>query len=220
MNHFAVICATIALLFGANIPHSPALADTEVPVQLAAKKSKKTADVYLLRGFAGVFSRGLDSMGEKLVKKGVDAQVIAHSRWERAAAEIIANRKKYGRRPVVLIGHSLGANAVIRMAKVLKKKRIRIDYMVTFAATNPDPIPTNVRKATNYYFKTDGWGKPIKGVKGYRGNLKNIDFSTSTEIGHFNIEKQPRLQRQVINNVLRFTRIRSASQTTDTDIPG
>ncbi|MEM8749932.1 MAG: lipase [Pseudomonadota bacterium] len=150
-------------------------------------------------------------MGDQLIEKGVDARVIAHSGWKEATNEIIRNRKKYGKRPVVLIGHSLGANAIIRMATHLKKARIRVDYMASFAATDPDPVPTNVRKFTNYYFKTDGWGDEISAAKGFRGQLKNIDFSKDKQVGHFNIDKQPRLQRQVINNVMRFVRKKKAT---------
>ena len=168
--------------------------------------AKRPGDVFLLRGFGNVFSRGLDQLGQKLKKKGVAAEVHHHSNWRTLTKRIVKNRKKFGRRPVVLIGHSLGANAILRMAGELKKKKIKVSYMATFAATDPIPVPSNVRKLTNYYFKTDGWGEPVAKGKGFRGNLKNIDFSNSKTIGHFNIDKQPRLQNQVINNVLRFVK--------------
>jgi len=175
-------------------------------------KAKNKGDVYLLRGFGNVFSRGLDQIGAKLKKRGIDAEVVHHGDWNEVLSTIIANRKKYGRRPVVLIGHSLGANAILRIATALKKKRIKVQYMVTFAATNPVPVPSNVRKLTNYYFATDGWGKKIAKGRGFRGNLKNIDFSNSKTVGHFNIDKQPRLQRQVINNVLRFVKPKNRAE--------
>jgi len=170
------------------------------------KKPKTSADVFLLRGFGNVFSRGLDQISVKLKKKGVKASVVHHGEWQSVLAKIILNRKKYGRRPIVLIGHSLGANAILRIADKLKSKKITVQYMVTFAATNPMPVSSNVRKLTNYYFETDGWGKKVRKGRGFRGNLKNIDFSKSKTVGHFNIEKQPKLQRQVINNVIRFVK--------------
>ena len=184
---------------------------------LIAAKSERSGDVFLLRGFGNVFSRGLDQMGSKLKKRGIKAEVVHHGDWLDVTNKIISNRKKYGRRPVVLIGHSLGANAILRVAERLKKRKITIDYMVTFAATNPRPVPSNVRKLTNYYFKTDGWGEAVKKGAGFRGILKNIDFSNSKTIGHFNIDKQPRLQKQVINNVLRFVPRRRRAEATDSD---
>lgn len=176
-----------------------------------AQASRHAGDVFLLRGFGDVFSRGLDEIGERLKLEGIEAQVISHRSWETALATIIANQQKHGRKPVVLIGHSLGANAVIRIAQELKKRRIRVTYMVTFAATNPDPIPSNVGKVTNYYFATDGWGLPLRSGPGFRGQLKNIDFSKSETVGHFNIEEQDRLQRQVIDNTKRFINGRRGS---------
>ncbi len=207
-----LICcfATVLTVLGANPAVLPAYA-VQSTIELAAKRTKHQGDIYLLRGFAGVFSRGLDNIGTKLADRGVTAKVIPHSDWVSATNQIISNQKRYGRKPVVLIGHSLGANAIIRMATELKKKRIRVDYMATFAATNPTLVPSNVRKITNYYFKTDGWGKPIKVARGFRGRLKNIDFSKSSTVGHFNIDKQPRLQAQVINNVLRIVKRRKSA---------
>lgn len=169
-----------------------------------AQANRYAGDVFLLRGFADVFSRGLDEIGEKLKTEGIEAQVISHRSWETALRTIIANQEKHGRKPVVLIGHSLGANAVIQIAEELKKRRIRVNYLVTFAATNPQPVPSNVGKATNFYFATDGWGLPLRAGPGFRGQLKNIDFSKSETVGHFNIDEQERLQRQVIDNTKRF----------------
>ena len=218
MSRKLICCfATAFTVLGASPTVLPAYA-AQSSVEIAAKRTKHRGDVYLLRGFAGVFSRGLDNIGTKLEGRGVKANVIPHTDWVSATNQIIANQKRYGRKPVVLIGHSLGANAIIRMATELKKKRIRVDYMATFAATNPTLVPSNVRKITNYYFKTDGWGKPVKVARGFRGRLKNIDFSKSSTVGHFNIDKQPRLQAQVINNVLRIVKRRTSKNSNATAV--
>jgi len=175
-----------------------------------AEAGKSRGDVYLLRGFGDVFSRGLDEIGIKLNRSGIDAQVIGHSQWQTALKTIVANRNRYGKRPVVLIGHSLGANAAIRIARGLKREKIRVSYMVTFAATDPSPVPSNVRKATNYYFAKDGWGEPLRRGYGFRGRLRNIDFSKDKKVGHFNIDEQPKLHRQVIANTHRHLRYRGS----------
>ena len=166
--------------------------------------SSRQSDVYLLRGFGDVFSRGLDQIASRLKRKRVKATVLSHGQWQSVVSKVIANRKKYGRRPVILIGHSLGANAALRIAKALKRKRIAVSYMATFAATAPQPASSNIRRLTNYYFKTEGWGKPITKGPGFRGILKNVDFSKNKKIGHFNIDKNPRLQRQVVRNIMRY----------------
>ena len=113
----------------------------------------------MLRGIADVFSRGLDSMAATLIRQGIDARVTNHSTWARVAQQIIADRKRYGGRPVVLVGHSLGANAAIRIAERLQRANIPVAYIATLAATDPDPVPSNVRRVDNYYFKIRGLGR-------------------------------------------------------------
>ncbi len=173
-----------------------------------AKSARFPGDVVLIKGGFDVFSDGFDEIAAKLAKKGIDARVSRHTRVQQIANRIIANQKKYGRKPVVLIGHSWGANAVIEIAEILKRKRIRINYAVTFAPTNPKRIPSNIQKLTNYYFKSGGWGKPVRAAKGFRGRLKNIDVSPNSDIGHFNIDENPKLQNQVIRNIQRFVKRR------------
>jgi pimeloyl-ACP methyl ester carboxylesterase len=163
-------------------------------------------NVYLLRGIADVFSRGLDSMGATLVRRGIDARVVNHSSWARIAQQIIADRKRHRGRPVVLVGHSLGANAAIRIAERLQRANIPVGYIATLAATNPDPIPSNVRRVDNYYFKSGGWGVKIVGDPNFSGTLRNRDLSGTEGTGHFNLDDQPAIQREVLRNVARYAR--------------
>lgn len=172
----------------------------------AGAQSVEAGDVYLLRGFADIFSRGLDELGAKLNQRGVKVQVIGHGAWEAAAATIIDNQRRHGPRPVILIGHSLGANAAIQMAERLRGENIKVQYLVTFAATAPDPVPDNVRYVANYYFATHGWGERVVGGHGFHGSIENNDYSRAQDIGHFNIEKQSYLHDLIIRNVLRTLR--------------
>ena len=167
-------------------------------------RSQYRGDIYLLRGFADVFSRGVDELGRKLEERGIEVHVVSHGAWASGAAEIVANQKKYGHKPVILIGHSLGANAVILMAKRLRKENIQVEYLVTFAATAPDPVPDNVGKVDNYYFETHGWGEKVVGDTGFHGDMENKDYSQASDIGHFNIDKQADIHEQVIRNVLHY----------------
>lgn len=205
-----VIAATFTGIFAGTpitVGAQPKTADTtNVGSKLAASKISFAGDVIFVRGGFNVFSSGLDQMAAKLRKRGIKSQVISHTSTTLTVAKIVKRQKRFGRKPIVLIGHSWGANEVIRIAQGLLKKRVQVSYMVTFAATNPPPIPRNVLKVTNYYFKKDGWGKPIRRGKGARGRLKNIDLSTTPGIHHFNIDESPKLQRQVIRNVLRYVR--------------
>lgn len=199
----------LATLLGAGVMSSRAFADIvpDMPEMVGAiQVAARRGDVYLLRGFADVFSRGLDEMGASLNARGVEAHVQGHLTWRGVARKIIADRKRYGPMPVVLVGHSLGANAIIGVAERLAKQGIAVDYMATFAATDPDPVPRNVRRVVNYYFATNGWGEPLVPGPGFRGSLRNRDFSRSATVGHFNIDKQRPLQAEVVGEILRTLR--------------
>src|SRR5215208_6218642 len=82
---------------------------------VSAPVNPRVGNAYLLRGFIGVFSTGIDSLGEQLNQSGVQAAVFQDDQWAELAANI---RKKYRaapqREPIVLIGHSYGADDVIR----------------------------------------------------------------------------------------------------------
>ena len=47
------------------------------------------AQVYLLRGWFGVFSTGLDSMAGDLRNKGINAQTVGHLAWKSTVSSII-----------------------------------------------------------------------------------------------------------------------------------
>src|SRR6478672_4422665 len=142
--------------------------------------------VYLLRGWFGVFSTGMDSMAEQLRNKGVKAEAIGHLAWRGAVDTIVAERAAGKAGPLILVGHSQGANNVIEMAQELEKKKIPVDLLVTLAPYLQDPVPGNVVRALNYY-QAGGWGAPLAGDKGFRGKISNIDMQGDLISTHVNI---------------------------------
>ncbi|MEP9388590.1 thioesterase domain-containing protein [Mesorhizobium sp. KR9-304] len=171
-----------------------------------AAKAAFQGDVYILSGGFSVFSAGLDKLRVELKEKGVTASLVSYQGWRGVAQTIVEHRQKYGRTPVVIIGHSLGANNAILIANALKKKGIRVDLIVSFAATAPMMVPSNVRNVVNFYFKSGGWGHVFKGESDFAGALNNKDMSTQPGMGHFNLDDSPELHDQVVRNVLRYVR--------------
>ena len=47
--------------------------------------------VYLLRGWFGVFSTGIDKMADDLRAKGIKAEAIGHLEWKAAADKIVVH---------------------------------------------------------------------------------------------------------------------------------
>ncbi len=73
--------------------------------------------VILLRGWFGVFSTGLDSVADQLKQRGIEAEVAGHLNWSNEVAEILRERSAGRTGPLVLVGHSQGANNIIDMAR-------------------------------------------------------------------------------------------------------
>lgn len=173
---------------------------------LAATPGDQTAptarqvQVDLFRGLADVFSRGMDTLTEKLNRQGYLARVYSTHGWS-SAAERIADQFSRGHRAIiVLIGHSLGANATFDIANELDRRNIPIELIVTFDATSPQPVPKNVLHLVNL-FQQNGFGKRVTAGPEFKGELSNIDLTADTGLSHTTIEKSPRLHTMVMNKI-------------------
>jgi hypothetical protein len=156
--------------------------------------------VLLLRGWFGVFSTGLDNLGDELKSKGINAEVAGHLYWSTAVAEILKERAAGKNRPIVLIGHSQGANNVIDIARALEEKKIPVDLLVTLAPFMQYPIPANVVRAINYY-QAPGWGAPLSGDSGFHGKLSNVDVAGDPSIFHITIDKSARIHADILREI-------------------
>ena len=63
--------------------------------------------VYLLPGLVNVFSQGMDTMSDKLRRRGVNASVHGHGEHMALATEAAALARS-GKGPIIIVGHSLG----------------------------------------------------------------------------------------------------------------
>ena len=156
--------------------------------------------VYLLRGWFGVFSAGMDSMAEQLRGRGIRAEAIAHVAWKSTVSRIVKERAtgKAGR--LALVGHSQGANNAIEMARELETHKIPVDLLITLAPFLQDPVPRNVVRALNYY-QSPGWGTPLTADPGFAGELLNIDIGSDLGTFHITIDKSPQVQAKVIDAI-------------------
>jgi len=163
---------------------------------------KAETRVYLLRGWFGVFSTGLDSLAEELRSKGVKAETLGHLAWRSTVSNIIKDHAAgKGGGPLILIGHSQGANNVIEMARMLEKENIPVNLLVTLAPLLQDPIPGNVVRAINYYH-SPGWGAPVTTDAGYRGKLSNINLGGDLGISHIAMDKSSKIQAEIERAIL------------------
>jgi hypothetical protein len=160
----------------------------------------ETPRVILLRGWFGVFSTGLDNIAEDLRAKGINAEAHWHFYWSAAISEILEERAAGGTAPIVLVGHSQGANNVIDIARALTAHNVKVDLVVTLAPLLQDPVPANVVRAINYY-QSPGWGAPLKAEEGFHGTLSNIDVSDDWTVFHISIDKSRRVRGEILREI-------------------
>lgn len=174
-------------------------------------KVSRTGEIYLLRGLANIFSRGMDVMGERMVRKGLDARVYNHNAWQGLANNIVArNKVKQVSYPIIIMGHSLGGNASVQMAKYLGDRGIKVRYVVTFDPTVTTFVGRNVSQVTNYYLPNEKHTNVVRKAAGFSGNLKNVRVSNIRGITHTNVEKNRGLQNKSIKYIMSLTKKRRA----------
>jgi hypothetical protein len=156
--------------------------------------------VLFLRGWFGVFSTGLDSVADDLRAKGIKAEVAGHLYWKTAVSDILRERATGKIGPLILVGHSQGANNVIDIARSLEPHNIPVDLLVTLAPFMQDPVPSNVVRAINY-FQAPGWGAPLIPGPGFHGQLSNVDVGGDWTISHINIDKSAKLQAEISREI-------------------
>jgi hypothetical protein len=159
--------------------------------------------VYLLRGWFGVFSTGMDAVAETLQARGVKAEAIGHLAWKSAVQKILKEREAGRVGPVVLVGHSQGGNNVIDMARELAPHKVRVDLLITLAPFLQDAVPPNVARAVNYY-QSPGWGTALVAEPGFNGELANIDVQDSGTF-HVNIDKNRKVQAEIVASIVALT---------------
>lgn len=163
-----------------------------------SRKQSGNVHVYLLRGWLDVFSTGMDDLTVKLNRRGIRATVHGHMDYY-ILAESIAKRYRDGEKEnVVIIGHSLGANAAVQMAQRLGDHKIPVPLVITYDPTVVVYATPNVAHVVNFYQSNNGWGTRVASVQGFNGKLDNLDLAREAELGHTGIDKSNKLHMQTI----------------------
>lgn len=157
--------------------------------------------VYLLRGGANIFSTGMDEIADKLDDRGVDARSTGHASWPDVAREA-RERYEKKRQPIIIVGHSFGANAAILAAEELGKHNIPVALVVTFDPTAALQAPANVRWLVNFYSNTvQGMNLEVRPSAHFSGKLENI---AQSDVGHLELDNDVRLHEQTIGYILKL----------------
>jgi pimeloyl-ACP methyl ester carboxylesterase len=172
-----------------------------------AKESGRTGasrpyQIYLLKGLADVFSTGMDFLQAKLQARGIVGEVHSHAEWQTLADSAIARWRSGAHGPIIIIGHSLGADAAIQMAQTLGDAQVPVALLVAFSPTDSGPANANVARAVTYFQSNSAWHGRITRGNGFHGAMESVDLATAPDITHFNIEKADNLHAATIARVV------------------
>src|SRR6185436_10307224 len=178
-------------------------------------------NVYLLRGFIGIWSFGVNDITKKINESGVRASVYQENQWEEVCSAIIAKyQDNPNHEPLIVIGHSYGADDALKMAKRLQQHNITIDLVITLDPVTPPKVPANIGLCYNIYQPSALDMLPFfRGVKleaEAEGNLQNVNIRGERRdllepgTDHFNIEKNKLIHAEIVKKVKEFCPPRAA----------
>jgi Thioesterase domain len=159
--------------------------------------------VYLMRGLLNIFSLGMDQLAAQIARNSIDASVYNHSAEETVVRAIVQKYRGGDHGPYILVGHSLGADAVMLMAQQLNAQGVPVALVVPFDGTGSYAAPANVNCVFNLTQRNYAY---MQAGAGFHGKLSNVDVSSDTSIDHVTIDKSPRLQAMALKEILQAAR--------------
>lgn len=191
------------------------------PIEAVGMRSAapRRGHVYLLRGWRGLWSEGIDGLAAELRAAGVEAHVYHAGQAAALGNALVSRYRGVGdREPLVLVGFSFGADEAIRVARKLGGAGVPVELLVTLDPVTPPPIPANVKACENFYQSNGAWdalpwlrGVPVKAgdsADEQSNRLTNTNIRQNPGLaedryGHDTIAANPKLHRAIIESVLR-----------------
>ena len=183
----------------------PALAIATTLAQPAAAKDgcskfqpTRPGEIYFMRGLANIFSLGLDAFAKEVSAMGIENCVFNHTHWQAVVNDIVERSyRNQVNEPVIIIGHSLGANIAPTMASQIGSQNIKVRYVVMMDPVEPTRVGFNVDEIINYYIPKSKDTK-LYPKKNFNGLLTNMDLTYWREgFDHFNIDEKLSLRREI-----------------------
>jgi pimeloyl-ACP methyl ester carboxylesterase len=159
-----------------------------------------------------IFSLGMDQLAATIAQHGIDASVHNHAEADAVVSQIAARYRAGDHAAIILIGHSLGADAVMLMAQSLNRMEIPVALVVPFDGTGSYAAPKNVACVLNLTQRDYAY---MHAGAGFHGKLSNIDLRGDVGVDHFTIDKSPRLQAYALKSVLQAANAQSCQPSLD-----
>lgn len=204
-----VAAAAVAFFSFGSDGYRPIIGPSIATAQ-SSRAPKATIDhgyVIVLRGIMNIWSRGMDTLAKKLEARGARVHLDNHRYWKELALEL-AKRYQADKNiaPIIIIGHSLGANAAVLMGDKLGEYKVPVRLIISFDGLSytedtQAPISWNVQEVLNFY-NSKLLGVELVPGRGFSGKIDNVDVQGVRGAGHLKIDKNPELQARAISLVM------------------
>jgi hypothetical protein len=171
-----------------------------------APAEKLPGRAYLLRGLIGdIYSLGMDELAEKIEQRGIKASAHGVSAVVYLANRIIRDYRAdpAGMTPIILVGHSTGADAILSIAERLKAADVPVAMAIGFDPTRiASRVPSNVDLFINLYQGTNIiGGGAVRPAADFRGRLVNVDLRERREIIHVTLDKNDAIHELIVRKI-------------------
>lgn len=181
-----------------------------LPDQAFAKcadiRASKPGEVYFMRGLANIFSLGLDAFAKEVSLLGIENCVYNHRHWQAVVNDIV--ERNYENRisePIIIVGHSLGANIAPVMASSIGSHNIEVQYVAMLDPVEPTQVGPNVVEIVNYYIPKSK-DTLLRPRNGFSGTLENVNLRSWRDgFDHFNIDEKPSLRSVMRAPIVQLT---------------
>ena len=197
-----------------SIGTSPSAAIT--PEAAETSLTAPRARAYLFRGALGpIFSRGMDSLTEKIQRAGFRADVYEFTICSLIAAAALEDYRM-DPAPIILIGHSMGGRCALLFAETLQAEGIPVRLVVTIDPAHMSPdVPLNVEHYFNIFLSKDILGGgDIKPKPGFHGYYASYDLAERSEVSHISIDKMDTIHQQLVAKIMQFAGAPSKADST------
>jgi hypothetical protein len=172
------------------------------------KHSPYNGEVHTMLGGLGLFSRGMVTIKDSVATR---YDIPAYNTiWYNAGhvSHFIIDEyyQQKDHKPVILVGHSLGANEQIKVARNLNAAGVPVALLVTVDAVSQTIVPSNVKEVLNVY--KSGYvpmfsGLKLRAVDSTKTHIDNFNVALlkGNKVNHFTIDKDPVVQELILARI-------------------
>ncbi len=196
MQRFGQIALAILAAFMISVTLAPAGA---AAAEAKAKAPKvDVPPIYIMRGGLNIFSTGMDVLAKELTDKGFPAISDGFMAWRTEMEKEVAAYKQHPY-PIIIVGHSYGADTALLMAYKLRDAGVPIALLVFYDLTSPGKIPANVAHVLNFR-SSSSTGINVQATPGFgfTGTIENV---TRPDLNHITIDKAEDLHQKTIEEI-------------------